>query len=557
MINLVKKYLEEKINYIYFEKGKTSLSEVQKQLTDLAMNSRLSSKDLSASDCYILYQYNTNKLEYKKLTHKKNSTYNTFNLNINKLLLSITEKDKICNDNYNLNIAIYLLINDLSQELTNPTNIFDLFFDKDVKNNSSKKEYMNSKCNELEQILKASNIKEFITDLENPQKYKFDIISDASNRKEFAEEYIRSLKNKINKIEYFAIFYPCEFKHDFFAKKYYEVEISPIKFYKKNDELFKFVKNFYNDMGINTDLQKNIYRLEEYFQIPYFNLNICCFDPFINIEKYHDNYIKMKNDFIKNKNNFDEFIDELFMFLDTMQLSTITNQFENLFKSMSMKRTKFNTRKKSVREYIKDKLKENNSDEDNLIYQILDGQNPKLIYNKNTDLKKLNLINYENISYEKIQRKYIQILEDLNLDETSTLKYDYSKFIIMFDNDFADFQLSKTTKLIIHKMILDLITFYNDNEKLSSSFNYTFKKILDKYKNKKLTDLIDEKNIPNFIEKYKNEFNKYYKINKICPEYGQISTFIGKNNIEYIEINKDQIECLKKNAQLLNFQHNF
>jgi hypothetical protein len=162
------------------------------------------------------------------------------------------------------------------------------------------------------------------------------------------------------------------------------------------------------------------------------------------------------------------------------------------------------------------------------------------------------LQNYPNINQQEIFQKYIEILQNLNLDETSTLKYDYSKFILMFDNDFTDFQLSKTSKQVIYKMIYDLITFYKDNEKLSTPFNSTIKKIFDKYEKKSLTELIDEKNITNFITRYDNEFNKYRRMNINCPVYGKISTYIDENNIEYMETAKEQFELCKKEAKLLN-----
>ena len=561
MIDLVKRYLENKVNYIYFEKEKILVSDIHKQLSNLAMQSKLATKDLSASDCYIIYKYAANKIKFKKLIHKKNSTYKTFNSNINKLLLSIVEKDNVSNNNYDLNMAIYLLLNALSQELINQSDIFDLFFDeKSEKDNlTSEKNRDNSseKDNreeypELNKILKISDISTHISDLKNPEKYKFDIISNTTCREEFAEEYIRQIRNEITKIEYFAIFYPCEFKHDFFANKYYEVEISPIKFKKKKDDIYKFVSNFYNDMEINTNLQEDIYSLKDYFKIPRFNSDICYFNPFENIEKFQDSYAKIKNDLLKNKKDFNEFINKLLTFLDTIQFMTISIQFANLLTNMTVKRTKSDNRKKSIREYIKEKLKANNLDEDKLFYQMLDEQNPKLIYNKNTDLKKLDLKNYPNVNHEEILQKYTQILQNLNLDETSTLKYDYSKFIIMFDNDFADFQLSKTSKLVVYKMIYDLITFYKDNEKLSTPFNSTIKKIFDKYEKKSLTELIDEGNITNFIKKYENEFNKYRRMSMNCPDYGRISGYISENNIEYIEIPKEEIELCKKEAKLLN-----
>jgi hypothetical protein len=115
-----------------------------------------------------------------------------------------------------------------------------------------------------------------------------------------------------------------------------------------------------------------------------------------------------------------------------------------------------------------------------------------------------------------------------------------------------NFQLSKTSKLVVYKMIYDLITFYKDNEKLSTPFNSTIKKIFDKYEKKSLTELIDEGNITNFIKKYENEFNKYRRMSMNCPDYGRISGYISENNIEYIEIPKEEIELCKKEAKLLN-----
>jgi hypothetical protein len=538
---LIKKYLEQKINYLYFEKGRIESLDLKKMQTELAMHSRLSTKDLAASDCYILYKHNSKKLKFKKLNHKKNSTYKTFNLYVNKLLHEIGEKHSL-NTSDNLNMDIYILLNELTQELKNTSNLFDILFDE-----KNEKEY-----DDIKKIIKISNIKEYISDLKNPQEYKFDILSDKLNKKEFYERYIRNIKNMINNIEYFGVFYPCQFKHDFFANKYYEIDISPIKFKKKKDDLYKLVYNFYDDMALNTNLQENIYSLKNYFSIFRCNLNICYFNPFDNIEKYQNNYTKLEKEFVKNKKDFDEFIEELFMFLDTLQFSTVHNQYSSLLKSMTIKRTKYNNRKKSVREYIKEKLKENNLGENKIFYQILDEQDPKLIYNKNTDLQELNLQNYPNINQQEIFQKYIEILQNLNLDETSTLKYDYSKFILMFDNDFTDFQLSKTSKQVIYKMIYDLITFYKDNEKLSSPFNSTIKKIFDKYEKKSLTELIDEKNITNFITRYDNEFNKYRRMNINCPVYGKISTYIDENNIEYMETAKEQFELCKKEAKLLN-----
>lgn len=548
MVNMIKEYLEQKINYLYFEKSRRGSLDLKKMQTELAMHSRLSTKDLAASDCYILYKHNSKELKFKKLNHKKNSTYKTFNLYINKLLHEIAEKHSL-NTSDNLNMDIYILLNELTQELKNTSNLFDILFDE-----KDEKEY-----DDIKELIKTSNIKEYISDLKNPQKYKFDILSDELNKKEFYERYIRNIKNMINNIEYFGVFYPCQFKHDFFANEYYEIDLSPIKFKKKKNDLYKFVSNFYDEMGMNTNLQENIYSLKNYFEIvefPFsFNPKICYFNPFDNIKIYQDNYTRMKKDLLKNKKDFNEFINRLFEFLDTIQFITVTNQFGNLLTNMTMKRTKSDNRKKSIREYIKEKLKENNLGEDKLFYQMLDEQNPKLIYNKNTDLKKLDLKNYPNVNHEEILQKYTQILQNLNLDETSTLKYDYSLFQINFDNTFSEFLLSRTSKLVAYKMIYDLITFYKDNEKLSSPFNSTIKKIFDKYEKKSLTELIDEENITNFIKKYKNEFNKYRKMSKNCPDYGKTSTYISENNIEYIETSKEQIELCKKEVKLLNLNN--
>lgn len=214
MINSIKDYLEQKLNYLYFEKGKTTLINYYEREKELIMLSKLSVKHLAASDCYIVYKYNNKELKFRKLNCKKDSTYTTFNLNINKLLLSIIEKDYLVNNSDNLAMNIYKLLNELTQELKNTSNIFDVFFEEEKEEN-----------HDIKEMLRISNIKEYISDLTDPQKYRFDILSDELSKKEFYERYIR---NMINKIEYLGIFYPCQFKHNFFANKYYEMDLSPI-----------------------------------------------------------------------------------------------------------------------------------------------------------------------------------------------------------------------------------------------------------------------------------------------------------------------------------------
>ena len=81
MINSIKDYLEQKLNYLYFEKGKTTLINYYEREKELIMLSKLSVKHLAASDCYIVYKYNNKELKFRKLNCKKQiRKKNKFNL---------------------------------------------------------------------------------------------------------------------------------------------------------------------------------------------------------------------------------------------------------------------------------------------------------------------------------------------------------------------------------------------------------------------------------------------------------------------------------------------
>lgn len=293
---------------------------------------------------------------------------------------------------------------------------------------------------------------------------------------------------------------------------YYLCEINPIRTKKNKINFIKYVDNFYDKYGINSDKSKQIFKLEKYFKYARqdYDENFAYFDPFKHFEKYKEKYGNMEKRFHIGDIDFNSFLIELFDFFNLLQYEVVCFQQKNLLNSIISLKSK--NRIMTINEYIDSKLKimenlHNNREYEIRILRALRESDLK----KTTEISELSFFKENKDLLEDAEIIFSFILELLNISEKSSLDFIYKVYKNELKEIIKKYKLIKKEEKDIHNMILDLILFYGDSskEKLRNPYNNRIREIFLENQNKKFLNKIDDNFEENFIKKYSKKFDKY------------------------------------------------
>ena len=505
MKKIILKWLDKKINYVSCKTPNENVSVFNKKISNLLFFSRMPINELEASDCYIIKVVDK-KIDYK-LEHPSHYRYNFDNFNV-KRNEYVYDKINMANISNNLstidctqNRAIIIeLLNELQHsykrknkfiEKLKTVNYKDVFFDAN-----------------------SENVDTFVDSaIENLKENIFDF-------NDFKENYLNLIREESQDLEEIGIFYPVVFNHDILEEKHYIFEINHLKFQRRTEQIFDKVNKFYMEYGVNCNKLKEVMSLEEYFANPGFQYakQIAYFDPFKNYEKYKDEYEEIKNTFKKSKLSFEEFIYELYNVLNIAQFGVVKFQHENMLNFLQTKRS--NGRTYSLRELAeikKSQLEKGELGVEGVDYQAYNAilyclvkQDSDFKFTKNTKVDDLNGVDFWPIE----MKGWCQfIIDDINMTtnkhHNSSLKYIYNHYNTSLLKIANKYNLKKNHQKVLSSMILDLIFFYDNHEKLSQPYNKKIANYATKHVHKKYDDLINFNKMNKFIQEYQDEFEQY------------------------------------------------
>ena len=494
-------WLKTKKNYCYYNANNDSSTIFDQRFAEMLFHTRVSFKDLSASDCYIININNKIEISGEYPKHYKYN-FENFNIKRNEYVYNMVRMNEIVKhytiEDISKNRAfILMLFNELEHDystsnkfLNHKTKYKDVFYDVNHKNFSS--------------VIKDG---------------KYFLKSNTFNFDEFKLLYIDKIKKEIKNLKEIGIYYPFIFNHNIFDNKHYPFEINCLKFFKRRSNLETIVKRFYKEYAVNSNTSQEIFGLKSYFNhsgLQYVK-DFAYFNPIIHEKKYSKEYEKFKVHMKRNNFDFKTFIFELFEFLNEVQIVTVKFQQENLINDFLMKRSK--KRQNSIRDLIEIRLKELNGDLSNpeklYLYSILDSfrkQPSDFIFNKYTRIDDLNCYKLcPDFIKQDAQLVLNDLLTILNKDTTSNLKYIYQFYLDKLELMIQKYELKESQKKVLKNMILDLILFYKsiEKEKLSKPYNSSLEKIYDDLQHLDFENLIDFNLQKEFINKYSYKFEEY------------------------------------------------
>lgn len=495
------KWLSRKTNYINYRKNE-NINDFYERLSKLLVSSGLHFEDLAPSKCYLITNLNNNdneiddkiiyelkdpNIDRKKYYLKK---YSSFNLNINEYIHDVIELIEFSKnfsfekEKTKANAILIKIFKELNKKKMN------VEIDNTIINNITYEKIFNSLGN-----ISLSEFKEY-----------------DSNYEEFREIFIQHIKLKTRDIKEVGIFNPVIIEHDIFEDMYYLCEINPIRTKKNKINFIKYVDNFYDKYGINSDKSKQIFKLEKYFKYARqdYDENFAYFDPFKHFEKYKEKYGNMEKRFHIGDIDFNSFLIELFDFFNLLQYEVVCFQQKNLLNSIISLKSK--NRIMTINEYIDSKLKimenlHNNREYEIRILRALRESDLK----KTTEISELSFFKENKDLLEDAEIIFSFILELLNISEKSSLDFIYKVYKNEVKKIIKKYKLIKKEEKDIHNMILDLILFYGDSskEKLRNPYNNRIREIFLENQNKKFLNKIDDNFEENFIKKYSKKFDKY------------------------------------------------
>lgn len=518
MKNNIIDWLKTKRNYCYYGIN-DSLISYEEKFADMLFFSKVSIKDLCATECYIIEKSKDSIKIIPEIPSHHKYNFENFNVNRNEYV-------------YNKVLMNEILKNYKAEDtLQNRVNIFRLC--KELKDSYKRKnKFISSKnCLSFQELFytKKENYMYLIEDIkESIINHNFDYIN-------FELSYIDKIKSENRGLLEIGIYYPFVFNHNIFENKYYPFEINHLKFFKKNDNFKAIVKRFYMEFAINSNKSKDIYNLENYFTHPGFQYvkDFAYFNPIINYEKYSKEYKQIKEHLKVYNFDYKDFIFELFEFLNEVQIICVKFQQENLIDDFRTKRSR--NRKYSFRELVDIQIKKYlnrdiNDFESNLVYCILDSfrkQPANFIFNKNIKIENLSCYdNYPNDIKAQAQLTLDELLSVLNKSSTDNLSYIYEFYLKKLESIIRKYNFKIPQKKIFKNMLLDLILFYkrDKEEKLSKPYNSTLRKIYEKVQYMEFDNLIELNFQKEFINRYKYIFEQYIP-GEIKDENGSIKQY--------------------------------
>lgn len=501
MQNLIIKWLQTKINFIYSDFKKDLLFDDSSQFNDLLITSRVHYQDLSSSDCYIVennlgnIKYDLQKAQYYEYDYVR------FNEKINEYIFDIISHVNICknlssNNAIQKKATILQFINELDHAYVKKNKFLDTRGNLSYKNifhdinKDNVKEYKNVIIESLKQ--KSLDLDDFATEINKMQKYY----------------------KGLNGI---GVFYPFIFSHDILDDKYYLCEINQYRFQRKKTSFFNIVNKFYTGYHVNNCRSIKLFPLEFYFIHPGldYSESFAYFDPLKSYDKYKKEYKLIKSELNKNKQDYKSFFMELFNFFNDAQFDFVIFQHRNLIKSLY--NLKSNNKLYTFRDLIDREIDKINTNYDSSQFKylvtllFLKHQPSNILLNKNTKIDDLqNIKNLPPLYRNKVQELLYHLTEYLNKNKESTLKYIYDEAKENCALLLKKYKIKSKHQKIIYDMLLDLILFYKDkNEKLSKPYNCTIEEIFQKYQKRNISTILDFDFPVKFIKQYNEYFNQY------------------------------------------------
>jgi len=489
---IILKWLDNKINYIGLKPQKDSNLKFQSKFTQLIIYSRVNKKYLKPTPCYLIV--NGENTKYNKIT--RNSTFENFNLKINEYAITITS---IC---FLLKV---LFKKDTHKVIVNST--ISSILDEVKQYFSIKNNYI------LDKEDKLDIFKTFFNKY-SPDNINFEDIRD---NKLVLDEFKQDLENLsklgCNRLNKIGIFYPFKYDIDIFGDNFYLLDINFFRFHNKKLDSYHMVDAFYKQ-AINADIE-TIMTLDQYFKLPFSLEHYAYFDPF-QYEKVHAENHKKLLEYVTLKGfNQDEFTIEFFNFLNSLQFTTINNQYINLLnmigtyhytnkttdKSYTLKETVWNMLIKSSNYFDANYI--------NILLKIYNALDKKNIRKKRVNADDLGF-KYDDEKTKILVNDTLNFLYNV-LGRDSSLMHFYNICENEFKTRFKKYKFNEDSQKIIKQIMKDLILQYNEmsEENMKTKrINPFLYKIYNKYKKKGLEDTIDFNHQANFIQRYSKQFNR-------------------------------------------------
>jgi len=497
-------WLDGKLNYANYITERDTFESYNKRFANLLFNTRLSVADLHATDCYIITN-NYDKVIFKLEKPKARSkAFKEFNVKRNEYIYDkIKLKEIATNFTNNDNVRNRAIILEFLAELKHANKSNNTFI-----SNSDEYSYKNIFFD-----IKPNEVLDFI-------KYVKD--SFVNNEADLASfnKYVDKIKKLNRDLREIGIFYPFKLDNDILSKKYYPYEINHIRFQKNNESFINRVHEYYEENGVNSDTSKPIFTLKKYFTYAGFTFHssVAYFNPIVNLTKYEDEYIELKKHIEAKNLDFSNFIYELFDILNKAQFGVVKFQQENIINEIV---THNKGRQFSIKKISKlqlEKLQNHELGLSGIVYQeyaaIMHAfihQDSSFRFTKNTtidDMKGTDL--WLPDVKERAQMYLDSCFMIKNKHKDSTLEFIYNQYKNDILQIHKKYKINKKEKEILLVMLMDLIYFYKvKDEKLSNSYNKTMEKIYKNYRYQDIENLINFNFQVEFIQKYKDEFDKY------------------------------------------------
>ena len=420
-----------------------------KKLSKLLIASRIHFSDLEASESYLVIKQNDNiHVEPIKANHNR-YTFENFNRKINEYVYDTEQLIRMSrSSNTKHSIQNYATL------LLPLIGLKESQFQK-----SNKKFFFN---------LPTTKINHLIQNTENLMQNK------NLDFQDFQSNITDEITTKSSNLEEMGIFYPFEYKHDIFAKKYYLLEINHIQLIKDDETLIDKKQKFYKEYEVKGN--------HNYFATAstIYNKEFAYFDPFFYLKNFKKEHTLLIKNIEANKMDTSNFTFDLFEFFNLVQFQTVRFQHENLINLIMISRSK--KRQLSLPELcnkiIKDMEKHPNKYYDEKTYTILFIFREFLNKHTYTNSLTINDLGFANMSDESksdAQNVLNNLLLILNKGNISNLSYisNYTKSRIKIV--FKKYKLNNDSISTIENIIKSIIVFHCNlkKEKFSKRINST------------------------------------------------------------------------------------
>jgi len=434
-----------------------------KKLSKLLIASRIHFSDLEASESYLVTKQNDNiHIEPIKANHNR-YTFENFNRKINEYVYDteqLIRMSKSSNTKHSIQNYATLLLPLIGLKESQ--------FQK-----SNKKFFFN---------LPTTKINHLIQNTENLMQNK------NLDFQDFQSNITDEITTKSSNLEEMGIFYPFEYKHDIFAKKYYLLEINHIQLIKDDETLIDKKQKFYKEYEVKGN--------HDYFATAsiIYNKEFAYFDPFFYLKNFKKEHALLIKNIEKNKMDTSNFTFELLEFLNLAQFQIVRFQHENLLNLITVKRSE--DRSYSFPELCDIKIKryEENMKKDiskinihtlnvhlALRYYLRTGAYKE---HKSVEDLKLNISDYDINEVTLIINDIFSVLRKQNDSNLNYILHYCQEYV---ETSLQKFKLNKQSKLAIKHILKSMIRFHtNPKDKLSKKINSVLNNI---YTNKQRTEI--------------------------------------------------------------------